>query len=424
MKKTLSLILILTLLSAGILSASTKRHSKSKHADEEVKTQTEASQAEEKKLSEQDAQLSTKTESETTSPEPLANLELLSSHELSIPETAEPSENILASSGTNVQRKELEIWGADHPLSVKFREQSLTERNKKWIIQALNRSVPYRPYIQQRLQELNLPSILQYLPIVESYYNVNAVSSAGATGIWQFMTNSMEPYLKKNTWYDDRRDPWKSTDAALAKLSDNLKQFKDWPLAIAAYNCGSGAMSRAVKKNPDKDFWYLAEHNILKSQSAQYVPKLLAIADVIENAEYYGVPEIAEAANIIHQKEADKYDFLTTNGMYSFAQIAELAGIEESVIKELNPAILRNCTPARMEYTLRMPYGTAEGLSEKLKEAGAPQDAIVYTVVEGDTLWGISRKYKLTVEDLCIVNNIKEKDILHLKQKLIIPIFK
>ncbi|MCR5763207.1 MAG: transglycosylase SLT domain-containing protein [Treponema sp.] len=351
------------------------------------------------------------------------NLELLPSHELSIPETAEPSESILASSNSNIQRKELEIWGADHPLSVKFREQSLTERNKKWIIQALNRSIPYRPYIQQRLQELNLPSILQYLPIVESYYNVNAVSSAGATGMWQFMTNSMAPLLKKNTWYDDRKDPWKSTDAALAKLSENLKQFKDWPLAIAAYNCGSGAMSRAVRKNPGKDFWYLAEHNILKSQSSQYVPKLLAIADVIENAEYYGVPEIAEAANAIKDKKIEEYDFLTTNGMYSFAQIAELAGIEESVIKVLNPALLRNCTPARIEYKLRLPFGTTEGLAQKLKDAGAPRDAIVYTVVEGDTLWGISRRYKLTVEDLCVVNNIREKDILHLKQKLIIPIF-
>lgn len=351
------------------------------------------------------------------------SLELLSSEDLSIPDTAEPSENILATAENNVYRKELELWGADHPLTVKFREQSLSERNRKWIIQALTRSVPYRPYIQQKLKELNLPLILQYLPIVESYYNVHAVSSAGATGMWQFMTNSMAPRLTKNTWYDERKDPWKSTDAALAKLSDNLKQFNDWPIAIAAYNCGSGAMARVVRNNPGKDFWYLAEHNLLKTQSAQYVPKLIAIADVIENAEYYGALDIAEANNLINDKDEISYDFITTKGMYSFKQIADLAGIEESVIKDLNPAVLRNCTPARMEYTLRLPLGAAEGLEQKLEEAGTPQDAIVYTVVQGDTLWGISRKYKLTVEDLCIANNIREKDILKLKQKLIIPIF-
>ena len=351
-------------------------------------------------------------------------LEPLSSQDLSLPDTAEPSENIMSASNSNMHRKELEIWGADHPLTVKFREQCLSERNRKWIVQALTRSVPYRPYIQQKLKELGLPSILQYLPIVESYYNVHAVSYAGATGMWQFMANSMAPFLTKNTWYDERKDPWKSTDAALAKLSDNMKQFKDWPIAIAAYNCGSGAMSKVTRNNPGKDFWYLAEHGLLKSQSAQYVPKLLAIADIIENAEYYGATEILEADNLIRDKEIDDYDFITTKGMYSFAQIAQLSQIEEAVIKMLNPAILRNCTPARQEYTLRLPYGSSEGLEQKLEESGAPQDAIVYTVVQGDTLWGISRKYKLSVEDLCIVNNIREKDILKLKQKLIIPVFK
>jgi len=321
------------------------------------------------------------------------------------------------------ERKPLELEGADHPLTEKYRERYLTERDRKWIIQALKRSVPYRPYIRQQLEAKQLPMILQYLPIVESYYNVNAVSSTKATGIWQFMENSMAPYLTKDTWYDDRRDPWKSTDAALAKLEWNYKQFGDWEIAIAAYNCGAGAMGKAVKKNEGKDFWYMAENGQLKTQSAQYVPKLLAIADIIENAAYYNVPDIAEADALIDGAEVEEFDYITTAGMFSLKQIAETGGIEQSVIELLNPALLRKCTPARQSYSLRLPKGTATDVGEKLKNAGTAADALIYTVKEGDTLWGISRKYGLTVADLCEINNIKEKSVLRIKQKIIVPIF-
>ena len=342
--------------------------------------------------------------------------------EAAAPEPAtSPVEAALAD--TLPERKPLELDGVDNPMTVKYRERYLSERDRKWIIEALKRSVPYRPYIRQQLQAKQLPMILQYLPIVESYYNVNAVSSTKATGIWQFMENSMAPYLSKDSWYDDRRDPWKSTDAALAKLAWNYQQFGDWEIAIAAYNCGAGAMGKVVKNNKGKDFWYLAENNLLKTQSAQYVPKLLAMADIIENAAYYNVPDIAEADALIDGVEPEEFDYITTAGMFSLKQIAETGGIDESLISLLNPALLRKCTPARQSYQLRLPKGTAEEVGEKLKSAGTAADALIYTVKEGDTLWGISRRYGLTVADLCEINNIKEKSILRIKQKIIVPIF-
>ena len=322
------------------------------------------------------------------------------------------------------ERRELEIAGADHALTAKYRKQYMSPYYQKVIIEALERSVPYRPYIREKLKEKGLPLLLQYLPIVESHYTIGAVSYAGATGMWQFMANSMAPLLSRNTWFDERRDPWKSTDAAALKLSTNYEQFKDWAIAIAAYNCGSGAMARAVRQNKGKDFWYMAEHGKLKSQSAQYVPKLLAIADLIENAAYYGLDDLARADKLIEGLEPEEFDYLTTTGMYSLRQISELSGISESVLKKLNPALIRNCTPARIEYKLRLPKGSSpQELSQKLKASGTASDAIVYTVSKGDTLWGISKKYKLTVADLCLVNEIKENNILRINQKLIIPVF-
>ncbi|MBR6145046.1 MAG: transglycosylase SLT domain-containing protein [Treponema sp.] len=322
-----------------------------------------------------------------------------------------------------VRRKELELPGIEHELSQKFLRQYLTASGQKVLVRSLENAAPYLPYILEQLKERNMPLILQYLPIVESNYLPNAVSRSGATGIWQFMANSMAPYLEKDSWYDERRDPWKSTDAALSKLEYNFRFFGDWELALAAYNCGAGAMGKFVKKNPGKDFWYLAENEILKKESILYVPKLLAIADIIENAHYYGATGIEEAVKAIENVEPEKFTYIKTAGMFSFNQISKATGVSKTKVKTLNPALFRNCTPAREVYSLRLPGDMPEDTEENLKKQGVATDAVMYTVKEGDSLWGISRRYGITVEDLCSVNEISEKKVLSIGKKLIVPIF-
>ncbi len=323
-----------------------------------------------------------------------------------------------------IKRKEIGLDGLDKAMTEKYRNQYLGAHGRKLLIESIQNSAPYRPYIIQQLTEKGLPLYLQYLPIVESNYVPTAVSRSGATGIWQFMENSMKPLLKKSSWYDDRRDGWKSTDMAILKLTENYKMFNDWALALAAYNCGAGAMTRILRENPGKDFWYLADNGLLNQQSSQYVPRLLAIADIIENAEYYGATDIKEANDKILALEVQEFDYITTSAMISFGQLSEASGVKKDTIKQLNLALFRNCTPAGEVYKVRLPKGTSEGVEEKLKKMGVAKDAIIYTVEKGDSLWGISRRYGVTVKDLCDANSISEKSILSIGKKLIVPIFK
>lgn len=265
------------------------------------------------------------------------------------------------------RRKKLELPGADSPLTKKYRDNYLTDAGRKWLREVLYNSAPYRPYIRAQLKKRRLPMILQYLPIVESDYKVHAVSKSGAAGMWQFMENSMSPYLKKNYWYDERFDPWKETDAALSKLADNYKMFGDWSFALAAYNMGAGAISRTIKEHPGKTYWNLAENGDIRSQTAMYVPKLLAVADIIENAEYYGLIDIGAIDKMIEGKAPEQYSYLRITGKISLSEIAAATGIDLETLIFLNPALLHECTPSKETYRLRLPYGSAKKAAEDLK---------------------------------------------------------
>ena len=168
--------------------------------------------------------------------------------------------DILMSAGLLVDGLQYDIpmpWGHDE--FENLRASYLTAGGKKWLKTVMERSLPYLAYIEEKIEEYGLPKELVFLPVIESEYSPYAVSRSGATGIWQFMRNSISGYgLSISDWADDRKDFMKSTDAALRKLKDNYTALGDWLLAIAAYNAGLGAVSRAVKTSEGEsiDFWH------------------------------------------------------------------------------------------------------------------------------------------------------------------------
>ncbi|WP_407428621.1 lytic transglycosylase domain-containing protein [Treponema sp.] len=237
----------------------------------------------------------------------------------------------------------------------------MTNFGKQNLYKILDNGEFYRLYIRSELKKQKMPLALEYLPLVESEYNEKAVSRSGAKGLWQFMENSMSPFLKKNEWFDERLDPYKSTRAALLKLQDNYNVFKDWPLAIGAYNCGLGAMRRALKKSPVKSFWYLAEHNLIPSETINYVPKLLAITELAENFSEYKIelPELTSS-----QFYAD-FDYITTKNKISLSYLENQLRLTEGTLKKLNPELLTNTTPPS-EYKLRLPMNMKKAAEDIL----------------------------------------------------------
>lgn len=303
----------------------------------------------------------------------------------------------------------------------KYRKQFLTPFGKQQLCKILDDGETYRLYVRRELKKRNMPASLEYLPVVESDYNPLAQSKSGAAGIWQFMTNSISPFLKKNEWIDERFDPWKSTDAALSKLQDNYKMFGDWPIAIAAYNCGAGAMKRILKKSPVKTFWYIAEHGLLRDQSVQYVPKFLAISDLASNGQYYKIslPEISKTTRFA------EFDSIITTSSITISRLSAELRLYEDSLEILNPALIKGCTPPDFPYELRLPSGMGNAAETALNSIFASsktkEELAIHCIVKGETLWSISREQNCSVDDICELNGIKKTDILSIGEEIFVP---
>ena len=252
-----------------------------------------------------------------------------------------------------------------------LRKKYLTT-HKKWLYNILEEGEQYRIFVRNELKKRNMPAILEYLPLVESNFNPNARSRSGATGLWQFMLNSVAGYLEYDEYVDQRLDPWISTEAALSKLQDNYKVFGDWLLAITAYNCGAGAMKKAIKSAGKKDFWYLSENGFLSQQASGYVPKLIALADVAENTSYYGIslPTARDKNGKTIDSGAGKFDYVTVKESVHIERLASELRIDKDTLKELNSALRKNITPPNKEYAIRLPLGMKESAEYVLNEMG------------------------------------------------------
>ena len=224
-----------------------------------------------------------------------------------------------------------------------------TQRRRALVEEMLGLSIYYMPIFEQALEREGLPLELKYLPVIESALNPDAVSRAGATGLWQFMLSTAKGLgLDVNSLVDERRDPIKSSYAAAQYLRDLYKVFGDWTLVIAAYNCGPEQVNKAIRRSGgERDYWKIYPY--LPKETRGYVPAFIAANYIMT---YYCDHNICPMTTRLPAKT----DTLMLSRNVHLEQIAAVCGIGIDELRALNPAYRRDIIPGATELScLRLP---------------------------------------------------------------------
>jgi membrane-bound lytic murein transglycosylase D len=289
----------------------------------------------------------------------------------------------------------------------------------------LNRMPRYESMIRQRLQRDSLPGDLVYLALIESGFSNTATSRAKAVGMWQFMKATGKGYgLRIDSWVDERRDPFRATDAAARHLRDLNRRFNSLYLAAAAYNAGSGKVSRGLRRLPDEEseatnsdasFFRLYDTRLLRRETKDYVPKLIAAALIAKQPERYG----------FRPGKADPvaYDSIIVPDMTGLDVLARLADTTVAAIRELNPQYLRLATPPGTRSLVRLPAGRGPMTVAAYAEL-PPRRRVTFVehfVARGETLSGIALRYRVS-QSLLMASNPKVKSrLLRIGQRIVVP---
>jgi len=294
-------------------------------------------------------------------------------------------------------------WFANHP---DFLERTFG-RAELWLY-----------YIVGQLEQRDMPRELALLPVIESAFEPYAYSRARASGLWQFISDTGRRFgLKQDWWYDGRRDPIEATRAALDYLQALHDEFNgDWLLAIAAYNCGELAVSRAIERNQragkPTDFWHLK----LPAETRAYVPELLAMRRLVANPARYGL----EFSRIVNEPY---FVPISTGGQIDLQVVANIAGISTEDLYTLNPAFHRWATDPTGPHRLLVPADSAEGLEQTLAQLTPEQRMRIehYSVQRGDTVASIARRFATKPEVIRELNELGLSDPLVIETALRVP---
>jgi membrane-bound lytic murein transglycosylase D len=315
---------------------------------------------------------------------------------------------------------------------VQFWVDYFTRRQRDRFQRFINNGEEYRHHIEEIFVKQGLPKELYFVGLIESGYYLGARSHAAAVGPWQFIKGTGKRYgLRMSHELDERQDLFKATHAAAAYFRDLHNIFSSWELSLAAYNAGEYGMIRRILKYGTRDFYQLSRNKQLPSETINYVPKVLAAMHIVNNAEKYGF--------VIPKKQTHLFDLTELRPVKKNVHLRTVArklGVQESLIKKLNPELRKNSTPRQLAgtYFLRVPKGNYNYKLMNEISAETPRTAFIsrpetrkefnrriatiadepiinrpryHKVRKGDTLFSVARKYKTSPLTIARVNNFK-----------------
>ncbi len=283
----------------------------------------------------------------------------------------------------------------------------------------VGRTALYFPIFEHYLKVYRLPEQLKYLAVIESQLQPHAESQVGATGLWQFTSATARQFhLTINEYVDERRDPIRSTEAAVAYLSQLYGKYRDWALVLAAYNCGPARLNQAISAAGERNFWKI--RNYLPKETQMYVPRFIAATYLMNYYTDHGLIPVYPSYDLQLSRTVKVLQAI------SFQEIAMQTGVEVSVLSALNPSYKKNYIPASEKgHYLILPESAmtqvkpnfynltpvAIGYNDKQQQT--------HVVSAGETLEAIAQRFKCSVKDIQYWNNLPSEQ-LYFRQELVI----
>jgi membrane-bound lytic murein transglycosylase D len=299
----------------------------------------------------------------------------------------------------------------------------------------IKRSGRYIAQIQQIFRDRGLPAELSYLPVVESSYDINARSSVGALGIWQFMPRTGREYMRVNAAVDERRDPIESSRAAASYLKQAYDYLGSWPLAITSYNYGQGGMARAVAavgSNNLVDIIRSYQHPYFGFAPKHFYAEFIAAVEVASDLPRYFPGLELDAAAPIQERE------LTANT--TLASLTGSTGLSKEELLAWNPALSASTKVVPAGYRVKLPVSrdseplvavaqafqvTAPSNQPQQKSVSAPAretaQVVHHKVKRGETLFQIAKRYGASVQNILQANGIRQAHMVRVGTTLVIP---
>ena len=326
------------------------------------------------------------------------------------------------------EEKKLRILNNNSTISLDYNQDVqnfidyYTGPNRRLISRMLSLKEVYFSLFEAKLDKYNLPLELKYLSIVESALNPRAKSRSGAVGLWQFMYLTGQQYgLNVTSYFDERQDPYKSTEAACSYFLDLYEQFGDWNLVLAAYNGGPGYLQRVINEVGTYDFWKIQPH--LRKETREYVPRFIAVNYAMNFAQDYNI-----SSDSVYLRFTD-LDTISISLQLDTKILSELTCIDVQTINHLNPLIKNNVFPVNAVITL--PRHAIDDLSINMKTACnfinavenkeilIDETRVVYNVKKGDYLGKIAEKHGVRVFEIKKWNNLSTTN-LNIGDKLVL----